>query len=400
MQVAKRLFLIYILLKPFYLFSSGGLQIADIFLIISAVLSVPLIRLNKDNKRRFKQTLIENRLLVLFVTSIALINATYAAIYYQPSFILSTSYYIFNLIAVLLFATFMNDSLFIRKVGTVFKFTLLSQIAFFFTGIGSMYDPTRYMGTFNDPNQFGYFVLLSYFFVYMTNYMLGAKRKTYIYLVAALFLIFLSASAGMMLGIGVFIFLNIVYRIIQLKSLRYMVVRRVAYSLAAIATMALLVVIPFTSIAMNNHMSWSDMVSGQTFIERLMQKIASGGGSSETNLSFWEDRGYDKILLYPEYVLIGAGQGMYERFTQAATNLEVHATFPSMLFYYGVLPFILLIKWVYDKIKDVPPQMMFVCMAIFAESFTLLNQRQSLFWIIIVLVGYVGVYIKKRSKCA
>ena len=48
--------------------------------------------------------------------------------------------------------------------------------------------------------------------------------------------------------------------------------------------------------------------------------------------------------------------------------------------------------WIYKKIKGLPFNCIIIYIALFAESFTLLNQRQALFWIIIIF----GESLKKR----
>ena len=70
--------------------------------------------------------------------------------------------------------------------------------------------------------------------------------------------------------------------------------------------------------------------------------------------------------------------------------LEVHATLPAILFVYGFIPCGILIIWIYRRLKDAPVYAKVALIALIVESFTLLNQRQSLFWMFVVLVGGVS----------
>ena len=97
-----------------------------------------------------------------------------------------------------------------------------------------------------------------------------------------------------------------------------------------------------------------------------------------------QERGYDKIIKYPYKMILGAGHGYNERYKTYHTG-EIHATFPSILFYYGIVPFIILILWIWENIKYVPKNIMIVYFSLLVESMTLLNQRQILFWVLIML---------------
>lgn len=71
-----------------------------------------------------------------------------------------------------------------------------------------------------------------------------------------------------------------------------------------------------------------------------MQKVIGfGEGKTDFSNSIIADRQLDKLLLYPEKMLYGAGQGAFERFTRASGTNEVHSTLPGILFYYGAVPF-------------------------------------------------------------
>lgn len=39
------------------------------------------------------------------------------------------------------------------------------------------------------------------------------------------------------------------------------------------------------------------------------------------------DRGMDRVALYPRYLLLGAGEGNFNRFLKAAQQNEIHCSF-------------------------------------------------------------------------
>lgn len=398
-QLAKRFFLVYLLLKPFYLFGSGGLQVADAFLIISFVLLLISLKLDESIRKNFVSIAKENKLFIIFVFCTFVINSIYFLYIGEFKFILSILYFIFNLLAIITFSSFYKDKIFLQNVSKVFKFNLILQLVIFLTGIGRYYSVDRYMGTFNDPNQFGYYILISLFFIYIIKILLSKKEYIAPYLLISLFLIFQSASTGMLLGIALFNILITGYYVHKNRRITYARIKKTVYAVS----ISILILIPASIIAiqypLGNNFEKSDVAeeNNQSILERIEDKFSKAEG--ESNISIWEDRGYDIITKYPSNILYGAGEGAYTRFSLATNNFEseIHATLPSILFYYGIIPFLILIKWLYAKIKDSDPRILLTLAALFVESFTLLNQRQSLFWIIIILAGlYSKGYIAKR----
>lgn len=394
MKFAKRFFLIYLLLKPFYLFKSGGLQIGDAFLLLSLVSLIISLKINVPLRQKFIDVINDNKHFVIFTVLALMVNVIYFLIFSNFEFLLSTLYFIFILIAIVLFGSFLRDRGFLVSVSKVFKFNLLLQVFLFITNLGKMYDPTRYMGTLNDPNQFGYYILISFFFIYVIKIVLDRKERVWPYFLIALFLIFLSASTGMILGLGMFLVLSLAYKVKSIAQLPYKTVQKAMYIISIIVATILFIVLPLSAILSNERNVLKDSLGDSVVLDRLTQKVDQASNEKGAELSVWEDRGYDKIFHYPQYVLFGSGQGMYERFTKAATELEVHATFPATLFYYGIIPFAILLKWIYGKLKSSRPELLIVYAALFIESFTLLNQRQTLFWMIIMLAGISVVNTK------
>jgi hypothetical protein len=47
-------------------------------------------------------------------------------------------------------------------------------------------------------------------------------------------------------------------------------------------------------------------------------------------------RGYDRIVNYPEHILFGAGEGVYERFRSELYGSEIHSSYGTLLFCYGI----------------------------------------------------------------
>ncbi len=401
MKIVERLFLVYLLLKPFYFFDSGGLQIGDLFLLVAFVAFLVLTKFNKRSMMGLIEVVKSNKLFIMFATLTLVINSIYFVYYGMPKFLLSSLYYVFIFFAIALFTVLGKNKQFLIAVSRILKFGLVAQLAISLFGLGRDYSVDRYMGTFNDPNQFGFYILISYLFIYAIDIVLSSKKRYHIpYLIVALFLIYLSASTGSLLGISVFIVLQIAYSMRGIFRINYSKVRVSMHTLTA-GLIVLIAAVIFVSIGAFASLKpiIDKFSSDQTTVDRIAGKISKS--DNKADISVWEDRGYDIIYKYPQYIPFGAGEGNYDRYEKATNNYgnEVHATLPSILFYYGVIPFLIIVGWFYNKIKKVDPRVLIVYIALLAESFILLNQRQSLFWMIFVLGGlYGGNTLAKKAK--
>ena len=64
-----------------------------------------------------------------------------------------------------------------------------------------------------------------------------------------------------------------------------------------------------------------------TRIQEKIWKVAHGG-----LLGLFLDRGMEKLVLYPQYLLYGAGEGGFDRFTLASQVNEIHCCLFSVMF--------------------------------------------------------------------
>ena len=372
MKLLEIIIYIYLLLRPYYFFSSGTLQLSDIVFLFGFLI---FILITAKNKKIIEKSISMNIHYLIFLVFVFFINILYFIYYIDFSFIISSLYYLFNFLIIIVFSYLKTDEDFLKKICVILKINLLAQLLFFFSGIGEYWFGTyRYMGTLNDPNQFAYYVLISYCFILI----LREKTKTkniLLYTIITLFLIFESSSTGMLLG---FVIITIFNSINTIKNIPLYIKKNIKLLFVAILLSSILGIILLDN--SNYHNKISNIIINSNIIRRVENKISD----NDTNLL--QDRGYDMIVKNPHYIIYGAGQGKYDRLTARKGHTgEIHATIPSILFYYGIIPTIFILIWIYKKIKGLPFNIMMIYIALFIESFTLLNQRQALFWIIILL---------------
>lgn len=386
MKLVNACLCIYFLLKPYYLSKSGTIQIADFFMVFAFILLMSI---------KSKQNVISNNIskikpLMIFVCFVLIINSIYFLIYGTNDFLLSSLQYVFILMGVYVFYSILGNEKLILNINKILKINIIIQVIIFLLDLGRDYNGTRYMGTFNDPNQFGFYILLSFLIIRVIDKNRGDKFFWF-YFIISTFLIIKSASTGMILGLGVYVILCVFGNCKKITKYMNMHTNKI-FIICCILFLVISFLLCLYCVDENFKIKVNTVknISNLSVIERIKEKIEKIDNNSST---IFEERGLDKILYYPEYCLYGAGQGNYFRFEDTKySRIEIHSTLPGILFYYGVIPFGVLIYWIYTNLRNLKFSEYIPYIAIFIESFTLANQRQLLLWFMIILANK---YVKK-----
>lgn len=372
---AHWLFLLFWVMKPFYLWGSGTMQISDFIAMFTFMVWF---------LQRRGSVVIDRRELTLmgFVGCTYLINGIYAAIYKDTSFLMSSAYYTYNLLVVILFRDLMENKRFLKALLWASASNVLVQLGVLVTGRGNYFwGVFRFMGTFNDPNQYAFSMLTSFLMVYVLashfKDLEKQRKKAAVVFVFMLVFYFIiqGGSTGMLLGITAFTIALLMLFLLSAETPFFIFLKMLGVLLILMLGVAL-----FTLDLSAPSIDGS--VESSTFlIYRVFDKIGKveGGGVG----ALFADRGIDKVFEHPIYWLIGAGEGGYFRFP--GSNFEVHSTLLGILFYYGILPFLVLMRWLRLNLRGVRKVLLPVYFALFIESMTLANQRQPVLWILILL---------------
>lgn len=320
-----------------------------------------------------------------FVGCIILINSVYMFIYGNDypgefRFHMSIVYYVYNLFIVITFRQLSLDIDFLRKLRLTFQAALIVQLVVAFTGMGR-YGSMRYMGTFNDPNQCGFYIFASFLMIFIISH-ITKEGHPFIWYVVAFILIMRTVSTGMMLGMAVLLAVYVFLKISEFNkksTIAFMIVAG-----------GLLVIFALYSEGL---IRLPDSIVNTTMYQRVIAKVWSFGvGSNAVNSgglrNLFVDRCWDRLLDYPTKILYGAGEGYYNRFPSARfTNNEVHSSILGPLFYYGIFPCSIWFAWTVNQIKGIKRELWAAYLALIIESITLVNNRQPFFWMIFVLAG-------------
>lgn len=392
---------LYLLLKPFYLNESGTLQLSDIIIIIAfflILLKSPKIESN-INLKLFK----DYNILLIFVICIFFINIIGYLKYFTYDFLLSILYFVFILMGLYVFIYKITDRNFLNIIYRISIFNVIEQVFIFILGFGKYYSFGRYMGTFNDPNQFGFFIVLMLMYIYTLKNILNKDSKFFIMtFILGAFMIFESASTGMILAIISFVFIQFLINIKNAIKINKKHSRKVLFIFFVLIIFLIYLIIRYNTdkeFKNNVNIFLNKNIFSSSIYTRILGKVDKMEASL---IDILEDRHLEQIINYPEYLIIGAGQGNYERFSNGRYYGEIHSTLPSILFYYGVIPFLILLYWLYRNLKGLNIKQSSVYIAIFIESFTLINQRQLLLWVLIIIANLYKIsnYNKvKEEEC-
>lgn len=284
--------------------------------------------------------------------------------YRANDFLKSSLYYVFNFIVILCFRYLIDNPNWLKALMIVCKLNLIVQFGVFFLGFGNYWHNTyRYIGTYNDPNQLG-FALLSTLSIL---FLLQAKRR-YVYVAIVLFLVYKTGSGGMIIALFLLISFDLIT--VTIYFLRKGPASIMIFLIALGFIFVLAILVYNNSITLN--------IDFDVF--RIERKINRSGSIVQ---NFIDDRYLNLAVEKPVYFIFGYGEGF--SFFRDGYSGEMHSTWISLFYYYGIIPFVILIKWIIKNIKGVPKKFFPVYGALFLEAFTLINHRQASFWMIIML---------------
>jgi hypothetical protein len=308
-NVLLRMWSVYPVLVPFYLMGKtpipgtekveGGVpQIADYYLAGLMVLVFGCLPFKL--KRPAIPVVVA---LACFVIYTLCVNLVWAVGLEDLSLLKSSIFYTYDamllLTCLVLYAHFKDAFLLItlKSVGaSVVLQALLSPLA-----PHSQY--SRQALFFNNENQLGYFCLLA-----ATVFVVGARqiaiRLPYqlVFYTSVAYLALLAQSRGALLGLVTLTVIALLGRPVRLL---------LVLGMGALLYVALTGSPPMLSKAEERY-----VVSGEY----------------DTAAT----RGYDRIVNYPEHLLFGAGEGAYERFRSELYASEIHSSYGTVLFCYGI----------------------------------------------------------------
>ena len=378
-------FLLFIFLKQFYLFPSGGMEAADVCLFAS------FFMLLCDCMRRRPERLLQLKtesLFYGFLASVVVINTYYGIRLGRGEFFRYTCFWIFNACAIWSFCylTEYGGKAFLTGINRVVKVNIGVQLLIYLSGHGRIFreywGAVRYQGTFNDPNQLAFFLFMMILLLYLYRCRFG-DRSFPVFYVLALPVLAASKSTGILLGFFVFTILAVLYELYRIGCKKGVSVKVWILGICmGVLIFGLFLWWIWPAADFDVKTVDYNML---TRIQEKIWKVAHGG-----LLGLFLDRGMEKLVLYPQYLLYGAGEGGFDRFTLASQVNEIHCCLFSVMFCYGLIPTSCLLVWLGRKLRRIDAAMTCAVIGLLAESFFLVNYRQPMFWMILLYGSVAG----------
>ncbi|MBI3217910.1 MAG: hypothetical protein HYZ44_00190 [Bacteroidetes bacterium] len=352
---------LFFILNPFLVFGSGMPQPADW---IMALLFMYIFFRGLKPLPGVQSTLVDRHR--MFVIYVAIVNTIWYFFIDQsfekrfPTFVHSF-FYIFNFFAlrsiVVLSRAFKDRFLTYTTYGIGLGMIIQVALSFAMGSLG-----TRNSLFFNNPNQLGYYALLSgSLFIYAVRYV---KMPIYFQLISYFcffFLTLLSSSKAALAGSLILITLAVLNQ--GLFSIRQFIVLAIAITIGGFFI--------------------SQQELGTKLFNYSLNRFQTIGESKDDS---YEGRGYDRIVNDPEYMILGAGEGGYNRFSTLLDAGEIHSSFGTLIFCYGIIGFTFFIRFLLAIFNKSTFFELMYFLPIFAYSITHNGLRDTLFWIFLGVV--------------
>ena len=341
----------YLLLIPFYLVSGGLPQPGDALILLLVPMSLTGWdgRLQRDAVRILRP-------LVWFTLWVLLINVIWAVVlstYFRS--VLFSLYYIYNaaflLSALILYQRFGEQ--FVRLTVNMVWITVVFQVLASFVMVGGA---SRGALFFHNPNQLGYYALLSACIIALTQRRLGiGLMRSSVGLILCGYLALLSTSRSAVAGI------LLLFMLMLLSNPRMILV-------GCLAAAAL------TLVESPVHES----------VDTFQQRLSEDRNPTRT---FFEERGYDRIWNNKRHLLFGAGEGGSKRFAKSTVigGAEIHSSAGTVVFSYGVVGTLLFLTFLRRVLRGASMRTALVLLPPLIYSLAHQGLRFTMLWVLLAL---------------
>lgn len=378
-QITNMLLLVYLIIKPIYVFKSGVPQPADFIIVILFIFLLvnKKIRFNKLNTKIIA-------ILFLFVMYSFIINLYWITIYPNDigRFVKNSIFHSFNLIATLsIFGVYevnkTNENKFFLVVSKGILISIFIQFISIIVGgkVGS-----RVTGNFNNPNQLAYYGLITYTYLRIFNTKYKNKSIYFVALCMSSYFMVISMSRATIITLVILIILELVIYFFSIKSISLKKMRNLIIVIIGLFSVG--IVISNYEIKILNDIAY-----------RFESKAEKG----DSNLYY--GRGYGRIIEGSKDIIWGNGEGAYYRYS-ILTGLEVHSTLVSILVCYGIIGFLIFIYYLYKTIfiKNIfIRKKLYLTIGIFIYWMSHNGIRNTLIFVLFTVIYIYGDVIKNTN---
>lgn len=236
----------------------------------------------------------------------------------------------------------------------------------------------RSVGTFNNPNQLGYWALLVMAILGVVKERGRLDVLDLVGLACGMYALMLSLSKAALIAGAFLVVLILAFCGVGRRSMVGLVL--VAGFGIAVASAAGVPVV--------------EKLGTMGIVANLQQRLAGLGGQADDNLA---ERGYVRIALWPEYLVFGAGEGAFGRFKDEHGSNEFHSTLGNVFFSYGIIGLGLFTILLVAVFARAPAASWAYFVPVMLYGITHMGLRFSEFWIYLGLVYAQSRYGSRSS---
>ena len=367
----------YICTSFFYVFPSGNPQPGDVVMLVALVFGFFTFLIKRSMR-------IDVAILWAFVFGglTFLINSVYYIYIRDFGLLKSALYYGYNaaIFAFVVSVFKRYPDMAHRTVLYGLAVSLVVQITYMH--IMPEYESGRLLGTFNNPNQLAQWALFSACMVVMIR--IHDRLSVFDFILIALTVYIQTQSLSKA---------GIICTVVFLACLPFSHLLRPAHkALFVFFSLCVLLYGAFT------HQKVVDKFMAIDQIENTVLRLQNIGQESDDNA---RGRGYLRPLEYPSYLITGAGEGAYYRFSDFSKPIEIHSGLVSIIFSYGFLGFGVFLIFLFYTAKGVPSRSFLVLLfVVMLNGVTHHNIRFSHFWLFMgVAYGMRFVRPNSMNEC-
>ncbi|MFT6216495.1 MAG: hypothetical protein ACJAS3_002908 [Roseivirga sp.] len=368
---------IYLIAFPFYFLPAGSAQPSDIFIV--AVIGLYVLGRNLKLEGSLKEVFTKflrfcgYLTLVNFGVFIALLGESNKGL---PWFVFS-AFYFYNLLvmgfALSLYKQYGKAFLFTSVYACVLAAFLQITLSFILETGG---EGVRGALFFTNPNQLGYYSLcgLSIVLVLESNIKipkLVVYAAFFLFSYLALISVSKAALGAMIILFGAYLIAN---KIFSFRNI-----------------FAVIIVGGFGFLGV------TQSEFGKNFQSNLEARNLNEEDRPD-EITEWEYRGYDRISNHPQYLVFGAGEGGYNRFDTFIEGHEMHSSFGTIVFCYGIPGTVLFVMFVIAVLKKLPWFYLIYALPLFSYGITHMGLRFTIFWVALMMFPIIRAERQKVDQ--
>jgi hypothetical protein len=353
---------------PLYLLPSGGVQISHGFFAIFFVSFFGQIKRSyrsfpQNKKRIFKA-------IAAFVVVTCVVQTGWVLVHGSYRSLLFAGFYIFN--SLYFYSIYVYLTRYQKRGANLIFLATLTSIGIVFGGLLAGISMSAYRRTsfFNNPNQLGYFALLTTLIVLLFHTRSTVKYARLLSIFAVLINLYLS-SVSLSKAAMVSTAASLVVFLPMFKK----------------SHLLLLIIVIGASYSV-----WLPRVMNSVAYSRAKNRIQRIGADQDDSIL---GRGYGRISSNPEYLLTGAGEGNSARW---GAEHEIHSLFANMLFCYGIAGFGVFCLFLFRCYSLSPWIFIVLFLPVFAYGATHNGVRFSYMWLLFAVFLYIADTLRPSHR--